>query len=129
MAAAPDPSSDCGGIPRDCDEEARRQHGNLLEMAKQAIAYGHSFLVTGAGGTGKSHFIGDLVRELEANLAHTMACEGSFLVTAMTGVAATVLDEHNGTNSSTFHSAFGITNGEESVAVLGCIPFGTAPSR
>ncbi len=100
MAAAPDPSSDCGGIPRDCDEEARRQHGNLLEMAKQAIAYGHSFLVTGAGGTGKSHFIGDLVRELEANLAHTMACEGSFLVTAMTGVAATVLDEHNGTNSS-----------------------------
>ncbi len=108
MAAASDDA-----VTGSAGEDADRQHSCAMALALEAIAGGHSFLLTGAAGTGKSFFVGNLVRELDARLSSTLGCDGSYFVTAMTGAAATLLDVKGCT---TFHSAFGITTGEETVA-------------
>ncbi len=80
------------------------------EVQRQAMFYaltGKNILITGAGGTGKSMLISDLLDRLEDKEIRRCAAQntppGVVGMTAMTGCAATL------TGGQTLHSLLGLT--------------------
>ncbi len=79
--------------------------------AYKALVDGDNIFLTGPGGTGKSYFIGVVVKAFtDANKR--------VATTAMTGCAAVLLAEATGTRARTLHSWAGVGLGKETVQEL-----------
>lgn len=79
--------------------------------AYEALCDGDNIFLTGPGGTGKSYFIGALVK------AFTLR-DKRVAVTAMTGCAAVLLSESCNVRARTLHSWAGVGLGKETVQEL-----------